>query len=170
MFLSNPLLVEFNSLTAISLLDSFFQCESRLVLEHKTELQALVESLNTQHQDELHVFEKSHEATKLKYKNEIDRLENESKKQIEVFDWECAELKEGLKKQAAKFETEIGQLERKYKLECKQLEEDLTIAKVAAVNHIREEMQREKQASLSALEEQLKDEHSTEIQKVSALA
>lgn len=145
------------------------KCESRLSLEHKTKLQTLEESLITKHEEKLKEFEDNHKADKKKYEQEVSKLESERRKQLEAFQQECEKLKEELKSQSTKFDTEMGRLDRKYKMEVKQLEEDLTIAKTAAVNQMREEMQKEKQMSLSALEEKLNDEHKDQVEKVSVV-
>ncbi|XP_052818548.1 kinesin-like protein KIFC3 isoform X2 [Mya arenaria] len=188
--------------------DEINDCENRLSVEHKAELQAIVQSLNDKHQQELqeseesrvnvkqrlekemtkkmeekyHLlsqFESEKEAMMNKFNEELSKFEEEKAQEFSLMEEEKVkglsqmeaendDLKEEIKIQLNRFEADMLKLEKKCKIEYKQLEEDLTIAKSAAVNRTREEMQREKQTSLSALEEKLTDEHRDEIDRLTS--
>ncbi|KAH3772055.1 hypothetical protein DPMN_173387 [Dreissena polymorpha] len=157
--------------------DAVQEIQAKLTTEHKDELQAIVQGLKDKHQHELQESEEKMCALKVQYEQLASKFEMErgqilSKMEEEKFELlsrleeEKEALKEEMITQLKLFEENMLKLEHKCKLENRQLEEDLMIAKTAAVNRVREELQLEKQVCLSALEEKLKEEHEDEIEKL----
>ncbi|XP_053402690.1 kinesin-like protein KIFC3 [Mercenaria mercenaria] len=139
--------------------------ENRLLYEHKRELHSLVESINEKHKKETLHLENSQKSLLAQHETELSKLEEEKAKLLSDLEETKCQVQVELSKLSVKFESEKDSLVKKNKVEMKQLEEDLNIAKSAALTQQREELQRERDMCLRELEEKLQSEHKGEISK-----
>ncbi|XP_060596293.1 kinesin-like protein KIFC3 isoform X2 [Ruditapes philippinarum] len=140
--------------------------ENRLVYEHKKELHDLVESLNDKHKTATEQLEISQKSLVTKHVSELSKLEEEKSKLLSDLEEIKCQSQVELSKLSTKLETEKESIVKRQKVEIRQLEEDLNIAKSAALTQQREELQREKDMCLRELEEKLQSEHKEEVTKM----
>lgn len=142
--------------------------ENRLLLEQKKDLHNLVEAQAEKHKAELTRLEMTYNSFKTDLETQLSEMEGEKSKLLfQIEDSKCLLQKE-MTENVEKLELEKERLEKKHQLELKQCEEDLQIAKTAALTQQREDLLREKDISLRELEQTLLAEHKEEITRMKA--